>query len=415
MTEAIPFNLLDPDCFAAGHPHAAYDRLRQESPVRRIEAAAGRPPLWLLSRYEDIRAVSQDRSRFSSASGFRIPTHRRAAMAPEIGQVLRRFMLAMDEPEHGDFRALVSSSFMPSALARLEPVIRANTAALIASLRERDECEFVSEIGASVPIKTVCAVMGVPPQDEWRVFEFTNAVFGTDDPDYAPSLEVANERYLAIFDYGWSLLEQRRREPRDDLLTRIATARLGDGRLLDRTEQISFFSNMIAAGNETTRSSLSGAIWALAHHPDLRRQLVTDPGLIPNAVQELLRWFSPVFHMARTALCDVAVAGQTIAAGEQVALLYGAGNHDPAVFADPHLLDIRRANANRHITFGYGVHHCLGGRLAVMQLSILLEAFLTAFPDYAVTAEPEYIRSNFVGAMKRLPIRLNAPGTARAA
>lgn len=415
MTDAAPFNLRDPDCFATGHPHAAYDRLRQEAPVCRVEGDGAQPPFWLLTRHEDIRAVSQDRNRFSSASGFRIQTPWRAAMAPEIGQVLRRFMLAMDEPEHGDFRALVSSSFMPGALARLEPVIRANAAALVASLRGRDECEFVSEIGASVPIKTVCAVMGVPAQDEWRVFEFTNAVFGTDDPDYAPSLEVANERYLAIFDYGWSLLEQRRRDPRDDLLTRIATARLGDGRALDRTEQISFFSNMIAAGNETTRSSLSGAIWALAHHPDLRRQLVANPGLIPNAVQELLRWFSPVFHMARTALCDVEVDGRTVAAGEQVALLYGAANHDPAMFADPHRLDIHRANANRHISFGYGVHHCLGGRLAVMQLAILLETFLTAFPDYELTAEPDYIRSNFVGAMKRLPIRLNAPGTARAA
>jgi len=409
MTETIAFDLLDPDSFASGHPHAAYDRLREEAPVKREAVPEGRPPLWLLTRYEDIRAVSLDRDRFSSEAGFRVHTQRRAAMAPEIAQTLRRFMLAMDEPEHGDFRKLVSSNFMPSALGRLDPLIRANVQGLVNGLAGRDACEFVSEIGASVPIKTVCAIMGVPPEDEWRVFEFTNAVFGTDDPEYAPSLEVANERYLAIFDYGWTLLEERRREPKDDLLTRIATARFDDGRALDRTEQVSFFSNLIAAGNETTRSSLSGAIWLLSRHPDQRRQLVEDPSLIPNAVQEILRWFSPVFHMARTAKCDLELGGQAIAAGDQVALLYGAGNHDPAAFVDPHRFDVRRANANRHITFGYGIHHCLGSRLAAMQLTIILEAFLGAFPDYTVMGEPEYIRSNFVGAMKRLPISLRKP------
>lgn len=406
MSECLDFNLLDPDSFARGHPHQAYDRLRSETPVMRQDAGGGRPPVWLLTRYDDVRAVSLDRDRFSSASGFRVHTDRRAAMAPEIAEVLGRFMLSMDEPEHSDFRKVVSSSLMPGALTALEPLIRQNTAAMIAGLRDQRDLEFVSDIGAIVPIKTVCAVMGVPPEDEWRVFEFTNAVFGTDDPEYAPSLESANDHYLAIFDYGWSLLGQRRKDPRDDLLTRIATARLPDGRALSRTEQISFFSNMIAAGNETTRSSLSGAVWCLANHPEVRDMLVADTALIPRAVQELLRWFSPVFQMARTALCDLELGGETIRAGDKVALLYGAANHDPTVFADPHRLDIRRENASRHVTFGYGIHHCLGSRLAVMQLSILLEAFLTEFPNYKILSEPEYIRSNFVGAMKRLPISL---------
>lgn len=407
MQECLDFNLLDPDCFAGGHPHDAYDRLRRETPVCRQDGGDGRPPVWLLTRYDDVRAVSLDRDRFSSASGFRVYTERRAAMAPEIAEVLARFMLAMDEPEHSDFRKVVSSCFMPAALSGLEPLIRSNTAQMMAGLRDKGEMEFVSEIGAIVPIKTVCAVMGVPSEDEWRVFEFTNAVFGTDDPEYAPSLEKANEHYLAIFDYGWSMLEQRRRDPRDDLLTRIATARLPDGRALTRTEQISFFSNMIAAGNETTRSSLSGAVWSLANHPDVRQMLVADTTLIPQAVQELLRWFSPVFQMARTALCDLELGGETVRAGDKVALLYGAANHDPAVFADPHRLDIHRANANRHVTFGYGIHHCLGLRLAVMQLTILLEEFLTKYPNYKVLAEPEYIRSNFVGAMKKLRVSLD--------
>ncbi len=404
---ALPhgFNLSDPDSFAHGHPHAAYDEIRATAPVCRHEASATQPPFWLLTRHEDIKSVSMDKTRFTSTEGFRVATDTRAAMDPAIGAVLRRFMLAMDEPEHSDFRGLVASAFLPSGIAAAEPMIRANVAKLISGLEGRETAEFVSEIGAKVPIQTVCAVMGVPPEDEWRVFEFTNAVFGTDDPDYAPSLEVANERYLAIFDYGWSLLEERRRNPREDLLTRIAHGTVG-GRPLDEIEQKSFFSNMISAGNETTRSSFAGALWALSLFPDERRKLVDDPSLIPAAVNELLRWFSPVFQMARTALEDVAIGGETIRKGEKLAMLYGAGNHDPAMFEDPHRLDLSRPNANRHITFGFGVHHCIGNRLAQMQLGIILEAFLKAFPDYEILEEPRYIRSNFVGAMKSLPMRL---------
>jgi linalool 8-monooxygenase len=245
----------------------------------------------------------------------------------------------------------------------------------------------------------------VPPEDEWRVFEFTNAVFGTDDPEFAPSVDVANARYLAIFDYGLGLLDARRRAPQDDMLTVIANGTV-DGRPLDEIEQKSFFSNMIAAGNETTRSSLAGALWALSLFPDQRRLLVENPERTGAAVQELLRWFSPVFQMARTAKKDIMVGGTTVRAGERVAMLYGAGNHDPAIFADPHRLDFDRPNANRHVTFGYGVHHCLGSRLATMQLGLILQAFLRRFPDYRVDRQPDYILSNFVGAMKALHLKL---------
>lgn len=399
------FDLADPGCFSAGHPHPAYDRLRAEGSL--VRCGAGDAALWLATGHDVIRTISADSAHFTTSRGFRIQSANRAAMDPEIGQILGRFMLAMDEPEHATFRKLVAPSFMPSGIKAVEPLVRRNVARLIEGLKGRDRVEFVEEVGAQVPISTICAIIGVPPEDEWRIFEFTNAVFGTDDPDLAPSLEVANERYLAIFDYGWSLLESRRREPKDDVISHIAHARLPDGRPLSRAEQISYFSNLIAAGNETTRSSLSGAIWLLARHPDQRRALIDDPSLIPGAVQEILRRFSPVIHMARTAVDDVAVDGVDIARGDRVALLYGAANHDPAIFADPYRFDIRRANANRHLAFGYGIHHCLGLRLAVLQLSQILTALLGHFPDYEIESEPAYIRSNFVLAMKRLEISLS--------
>ncbi|WP_298673839.1 cytochrome P450 [uncultured Sphingomonas sp.] len=401
------FNLIDPSTFSRGHPHEAYDWLREHSPVWRHPGSARQPEFWALTRFEDIRAVSLDGANFTSTRGFRIPTDIFAGLNPEIGRIISRFMLAMDNPEHQEFRAIVSSAFMPAAIARAEPRIKASVDALISGLRGQDLVDVVPDVAALVPIKTICAIMGVPEEDEWRVFQFTNAVFGADDPDFTPNTDLANERYLEIFDYAWHLFEARRREPRDDLLTRIAHATVA-GRSLTPDEQKSFFSNLIAAGNETTRSSLAGAIWALALHPDQRRVLLDQPELLQSSLPELLRWFGPVIQMSRTAIRDVEVGGVRIETGERVAMLYAAGNRDPAVFADPHRLDLRREGAAGHLTFGYGVHHCLGSRLALLQLRLILSAFLAEFPGYELAGEPTYLRSNLVRAMKTLPIRLAA-------
>lgn len=396
-------DLLDIETFRDGHPYEAYDRLRDIAPIHRGNGDAP----WLVTGYEEIRAISADGDNFTSSAGFRIHTANRASMDPEIGRVLSRFMLAMDEPEHGAFRKLVSGFFKPAAIKAVRPAVDRAVQKLMAGLEGREKVEFVEEVGAKVPISTICALIGVPAEDEHRVFEFTNAVFGTDDPDLASSRDVANAKYLEIFDYGWSLLERRRHNPQDDLISFIANAELPDGRKLTRDEQISYFSNLIAAGNETTRSSLSGGIWLLAQNPDQRALLLGDPSLIPQAVQEILRHFSPVIHMARTATADCEVAGADIREGDRVALLYGAGNRDPAVFTDPHRFDCTRANAVRHLAFGYGIHHCLGNRLAVLQLGLILEAFLRNCPRYELAGDIAFIRSNFVLAMKRLPVRLH--------
>ena len=399
------FDIRNVESFRDGHPHDAYDSLRSAGPLQRSPGPAD-STVWLATGYEEIRAISSDSEHFTSTAGFRIHSEHRAQMDPAIGRVLSRFMLAMDEPEHALFRKIVSPFFKPSAVSAVEPRVRKSIDRLVRGLRDRETVDFVNDIGAIVPISTICALIGVPAEDEQRIFEFTNAVFGTDDPELAPSLEIANERYLEFFDYGWSLLEQRRREPTNDLISHIAHAELSDGRKLTRDEQISFFSNLIAAGNETTRSSLSGAIYLLFHHPDQRRLLAEEPVRIPSAVQEILRHYSPVIHMSRTAICDVDIGDMTVATGDRVALLYGAGNHDPAVFSNPHQFDCSRKDSMRHLAFGYGIHHCLGNRLAVLQLSLILEAFLKAFPDYELTGDASFIKSNFVLAMKSLPMRL---------
>ncbi len=402
---AAPFDMLDISTFRDGHPHAAYDAIRAETPVFRHEGSGLQPPFWALLGYEDIRTISQDEENFTSTRGFKVPTDNRARMDPEIARTLSRFMLAMDNPEHLAFRKIVGDFFLPSALKALETRIAGTIERLMDSLDGRDEVEFVSEVGAKVPIQTICALIGLPESEEDKVFDFTNAVFLTDDPDHAPTLEVANARYLAIFDYARKVLADKRANPGDDVLTRIAFAEI-DGRPIDEIEQVSFFSNLLAAGNETTRTTLASCMVAMGRSPDQKRRLLDDPGLIAGAIPEFLRWVSPVYHMARVAKRDVTIGGCRIAEGERVALLYGAGNHDPAMFADPHRLDIDRANASRHLAFGWGIHHCLGSRLAVLQLRLLLQALLTRFPDHQVIGEPGYIASNFVAAIKHLKVRL---------
>ncbi|MBL8628172.1 MAG: cytochrome P450 [Rhodospirillaceae bacterium] len=402
----LGFNLLDTETFAQGHPHQSYDVLRQTLPVLRHRGSVSQPAFWALTRYEDISAVSRNNKQFTSTKGFRLATDRRMTLDPEIGRNLSRFSIAMDPPEHTKQRAMINPSFTATALKSVEDQVRKAVIELTESLEGRDVVEFVSEVAAIVPIKTICAMMGVPASDERRVFTWTNGIFGTDDPDFALSVEESNRNYLEIFDYGLWLLGERRREPRDDLMTLVATATI-DGQPLDPATLKGFFSNMLAAGNETTRSSLAGAIMALSHNKDQRDLLAQSPELIPNAVNELLRFFSPVIQMMRTATEDVEVGGQTIIAGERVVMLYGAGNHDPAIFADPHVLDVTRSNAFKHLTFGVGIHHCVGSRLAMMQLRIILEELIRRFPKFEVVGEAKYVKTNFVASMKSLPVRLH--------
>lgn len=400
-------DLFENATFSQGHPHAAYDAVRATEPVLRHAGTAMQPPFWALTRHADIQTVSLDGERFTSSKGFRLPTDNRAKLSPEIGRLLGRFMLAMDRPEHDDYRMLVSSRFTPAALRSMEDSIQSSISTLMHGLAGRDVVDFVHDVGADVPIKTICSIFGLSGEDEKKVLELTNTIFGTDDPDYAASAEEASANYMAIFDYAGWLLDQRRQDPTDDLLTVIAHAEI-NGVPITEDEKKSFISNLLAAGNETTRTSLSGAIMALHDFPDQRALLINDPGLLNNAVNELLRYVSPVFQMMRTAREDVEIGGKHIQAGERVIMLYGAANHDPEIFENPHQLDLRRANASKHLTFGVGVHHCLGSRLAILQIKAILTEFLRRFPDYEVVGAPVYIQNNFVAAIKSLPVRLNA-------
>lgn len=293
-------NLFDPATFAKGHPFATYDEIRATTPVLRHPGSEKQPPCWVLTRHADIAALGLDGENFTSTKGFRLQTDNRASMDPEIGRVLSRFMLAMDDPEHAQFRKLVSSAFLPAPLKALEARVALTVSDLFDGLRDRDEVDFVADVAARVPIQTICAILGVPRADEDKIIGWTDGIFATDDPEVTVTLDEANRKYLAIFDYAVWLIGEKRRNPADDLMSLVAHAEI-DGKPISEIEQKSYFSNMMGAGNETTRTSLAGAAWALFSHPAERAKLAADPALMPNAVSELLRHFTPVYQMGRTA------------------------------------------------------------------------------------------------------------------
>jgi len=400
------FDLEKAATFANGHPFATYDRLRTEDPVRRHESRDGRQPYWTLVRHADVEAVSRDNVRFTSTQGFRIFEEGGIALlTPRIREAVTSTMMTMDPPRHGEVRRPLQSSFLPSALRRLEASVDRFVAEMVSRLPDGGEIEFVADVAAMVPIRTLCLMLGIPDEDVGKVFDWTNRLVGTSDPDYAQSQESSAEVFEEVFDYGLSLFEKRMAAPEDDLLTIVAHM-TADGAPLRDAVKRGLFTLLLAAGNETTRNSLSGSIVGLSRFPDERRKLAEHPERIAGAVPELLRYVTPVIQMMRVALVDVEIGAATIPAGDRVALLYGAANADPAIFADPRRLDVERANAARHLSFGIGIHHCLGARVAAMQLEALLTALLARFPDMEIAGEPDYLQSNFVCGIKRLPVSL---------
>jgi cytochrome P450 len=406
IAERPKLDMMNPDTYANGHPHALYDEARSKTPVMRQPGGKTQPPFWGLLRFADCNAVAMDDKNFTSTKGFRVTSDNRASYDPEIGRVLSRFMIAMDDPEHAQYRKLVVAAFMPVGLQGIENRITARIDALFDKLKGRNEVDFVTDVAATVPVKTIAALLGVPEADEDKVLLWTDATFGADDPDLMTSPAEASRNMLAMFDYAMWLTEQKRKNPTDDLMSLVANAQI-DGKPVGDTEIKSYFSNFLAAGNETQRSSLAGAVWQLSENPGERDKLLANPELMANAISEVLRHYSPVYQMARVAKNDVEVGGTKIREGERVAFVYGAANHDPAMFEDPHKFDISRANAGRHLSFGVGAHHCIGSRLAALQSRLIIDGLLKRYPRFETTSGPVFLRGQYVQAMKSLPMKLN--------
>jgi linalool 8-monooxygenase len=396
----------DPDLYAKGFPHELFARLRREDPVHWSPEAGGRG-FWCVTKYDDVVAVSKNPQVFSSArarGGHRIFDEHVVGIAGLGAEKTEAPFISMDPPEHNRYRRLLSPSFGPSRLTKLEPRIRERVRALLDRLGDRRECEFVTEVAAELPIQVLAELLGIPQSDRMKLFDWSNALIAEDDPELRKSPEQLASDMGEMTEYAAHLWEQRVAQPGDDLISALANSRV-DGEAMTKEQYLGTFILIIVGGNETTRNSISGGVLALSEFPEQRQRLLDDPGLVETAANEIVRWVTPIMHMRRTAAVDTELRGKKIRAGDKLILWYASANRDEDAFAAPDRLDVGR-DGPQQLGFGIGQHFCLGARLALLQLRSFFGEFLRRYPQAQVTATPRLVRSNFVYGFKDLAVRL---------
>lgn len=353
--------------------------------------------LWSLTSHAAVSQVSRDPQTFSNAAGFSMDD-----FPPEVLEVMAS-IVAMDDPRHAQQRKLVQSAFSPRAIKRLTETVNRLADEIVDELRAQGEFDFVTAVGANLPLQVICDLFDIPKPDRPHVRELINSMLGVNDPDFGGP-EQALQSLMSLYGYAIDLGEQRLAHPSDDIASVLMHAEI-EGRRLTPAEFGSFVVLLVSAGNDTTRTALTWGVKLLSDHPDQMRLLRGDfNALHSGAIDEIVRWCSPAIHMRRTATVDTHIGGQAIAKGDKVVVWYLAANHDPAVFTDPDAFDITRPNARDHIAFGAGgPHFCLGSNLARMEMRVVLDKLLRAFPDLHTTGAPEVLMSPFVHTIKSLP------------
>ena len=389
----------------------AFATLRRESPITFFAEAAFEdiepgPGHWALTRYDDIHFASRHPEIFSSSPNITI-----GESNPEFAEYFGS-MIVLDDPRHQRLRAIVSRAFTPKVVARIETSVRERARQLVADMIERHPdgtADLVTELAGPLPLQVICDMMGIPACDHDRVFHWTNIILGFGDPDLTTDYDEFGRTAMEIGGYAHQLAEDRRADPHDDLTTALVNAEV-DGERLTSMEVASFFILLVVAGNETTRNAISHGMLALSRHPDERRIWWQDyEGVAPTAVEEIIRWASPVVYMRRTLTRDFELSGVQMAEGDKVTLWYCSGNRDEDRFTDPWRFDVRR-NPNPHMGFGGGgAHFCLGANLARQEIKVAFDELHRQVPDITVTAKPARLFSAFIHGIKSLPVGWTAP------
>ena len=400
---SLGINLINEDLFVNGPPHDIWRRLRREAPVSWNEGNAYFPGFWNITKYEDVMAISRDPAGFLSGQGIHLSLHPER-QDPSNG----RMMITTDPPRHVRLRRLVNKGFTPRAVAAWEPHVRAIVKEILDEVEPKGQCDFVVDIAAKLPLAIICEMMGVPRQDWDLMFRLTNQTLGASDPEYQVQGNADTTGALAsfeMFSYFSQMILRRRAGAGSghDLLAVLLDADI-DGEKLTDEEVLFFCFLLIVAGNETTRNATSGGMLALMNHPEQRAKLLARPELLPTAIEEILRWVSPVTHMARLATRDVEMRGVTIKAGDKVVMWYPAVNRDEDIFPNPDVFDIERT-PNDHLAFGIGEHFCLGAGFARLELRVMFEELFRRLPAMEPAGPTEYLRSNFIGGIKHVPVR----------
>ncbi len=414
-----PAPLGDLELFTAGHPFDAYREMRDSAPVCWVEEnypSFQGPGFWAVTRYDDVRTVDLDPETFSSQrGGINISYGAPETRHPQLFAAAMNTMICLDQPFHLPLRREHMPFFTPAYTRSLQQAVETKIDALLDSLEdEGPTVDMVKQFSAELPLYTLCEMLGVAEADRPRLIEWMHHLELAQDTIARKNLgEIDPAQIMAfmtamneLFEYGREVLYERRKAPREDLLSAIANAAV-EGEPLSEPFLDGSWLLIVFAGNDTTRNTLSGTMKLLTEFPDQKQKLIDDPDLTPGMVDEAIRMVSPVIYMRRTATRDAEIAEQKIAEGEKVVMYYGAANRDSSVFADPDRFDIERANAKDHIAFGMGPHVCLGKRTANMQLDAAYRKILARFPNITWTGDIDIAPNNFVHAISRLEVSLN--------
>ena len=435
----------DPGTYETGVPYAVLADLRRRHGIVWVDEPAlpgwpTGPGYWLVLRHKDVREVLADAQRFSSALG---GTQIRDPERPEDLTYVTRMMLNMDPPEHSRLRRLLAASFTPRAVRALDEQVRTHARVIVdRMLAGPREVDFATEVAAELPLLVLADLLGMPSEDRWLLFDWANRVIGWQDPDYAvsASFQVSGGSELAreavarrpapgpdarmpdprtrsgmpdLYHYAHLLGAAKRAAPGQDIMSILMSSRDDEGGLVSLEEFENLFWLFAVAGNESLRNGIPGGLAALLEHPQAQRDLRADPAGIPYAVEEMLRWWTPVMTFRRTATVDTQVAGQRIAAGEKVVVSFASANRDETVYPDPDRFEVARYAVRpppkAHLAFGHGPHFCLGANLARVQMVAIFTELLTRTSWIEPAGEPVLLRSNFQRGLKRLPIHWTTP------
>ncbi len=400
-------DVIGPDAFARdGYPHDAWKRLRNEAPIHWFDLEGG-VGFWAVTKRDDIISISKQPRRFLNAPRLAIFEEG----APVEGErTLARHLLNMDPPEHAAFRRVGSGWFTPRSIQRRAQEVRRITRELLDAMAgdgEEREGDFVGDFTAPLTLNVLADMLGVPRED-WRLmFRWTNQIAGAADEEYMDDEEPfgnVERARTGLFEYFSDLAEERRKNPRDDMVSVLSTAQMEDGAPMPAFELLSYFLLLVVAGNETTRNAASGGLLALVENPEQLALLQAEPARVDDTVEEIVRWTAPVIQFCRTPVEDVEIRGHTIRANDSLCLLYPSANRDEDVFEDPDVFRIDR-NPNPHLGFGIGEHFCLGAHLARLELRVIFDELARRLEHVELAGPVERMRSSFLGGVKRMPLR----------
>jgi cholest-4-en-3-one 26-monooxygenase len=401
---AAALDFTDLDRFAAeGIPYARLARLQKEDPVH-WHPVANESGFWLVTRHEDVVRISRDWRTFSSDPAHGGITGFTARDRQVRGKISAETIIRMDPPEHSKYRRFVSEGVMPSAVRQVADKIRRLSIDLIEGALDRPEFDFVTQIAAWIPLEAVAELGAIPDGDRRQMFEWVNTIVGPDDPEYAASPEELSQALRSIKDYCLSLYGTRSQDLGEDILSMMIKGEINGNRVAAE-RAVSFFQFLFSAGSETTRTALSHGVLALSEYPDQYEILRRNPeGVVVTAVEEILRWSSPVIYFLRGVTQDIELHGKQIRSGDRVMICYAAANRDESKFTNPFTFDITR-KANAHLAFGgMGPHNCLGANLARLEMKIFFEELSKRVSKVTVMGKPSLLRSNLNPGIKHLPV-----------